>query len=160
MSKALPARTERGRAVATILVVEFDPYDRHLLRVLLELAGHTVVEAHHVVPTWPWPRWFAATHGRVKSVAPDLVVIDTILKLGDAHTWDARETSASELLERLRADPKTARIPILAMSTHPSYSATPERDSGADDFLSKPFDPEDFRETVDALLDRGLRGPA
>jgi DNA-binding response OmpR family regulator len=133
--------------MATILVVEYDWAIRHLLRILFELQGHIVVEVHELLSRWDSA---AAIHDRVVGAAPDLVVTD--MMTGGSSAW--------ELIEHLRADSGTVRIPILAMSTLPHHSITTRRDPGADAFLSKPFDPDHLLEVVHALIERAPRASA
>jgi CheY-like chemotaxis protein/anti-sigma regulatory factor (Ser/Thr protein kinase) len=77
--------------------------------------------------------------------APDLVLLD--LHLPDMHGRD--------VLRRLRADPRTARVPVVVISA----DATPRTvealtADGADDFLTKPLDVRAFVATVERLLAR------
>ncbi len=104
-----------------ILVVDDESSMRFLLRMVFESEGFEVVEAHHG----------AAALERVKEEEPDLVVTDLMMPV----------MSGRELIERLRADAKTAVIPILVLSSNPDAEVT-----AADGFLRKPFE-------IDALLD-------
>jgi CheY-like chemotaxis protein len=104
-----------------VLVVDDESNMRFLLRMVFESEGFEVVEAHHG----------AAALERVKEEEPDLVVTDLMMPVMNGR----------ELVERLRADAKTAGIPILVISAN----ANPEV-AGADAALRKPFD-------IDALLD-------
>ena len=58
-----------------------------------------------------------------------------------------------ELIERVRADQKLARLPIIVVSgdTNPE---TPERVRrlGADSFFTKPFSPAEVRRKLEQLL--------
>jgi DNA-binding response OmpR family regulator len=60
-----------------------------------------------------------------------------------------------EVCTQLRADPRRRRLPILVLSARAS---TADRvlglDSGADDYLPKPFDPNELVARVKALLRR------
>jgi len=72
---------------------------------------------------------------------PDLILLD--LHLPDIQ--------GDEVMRRLRADPRTERIPIVMISA----DATPEqverlRRSGANDYLTKPIDVRRFLALVDA----------
>ncbi|HEX6369395.1 MAG TPA: PAS domain S-box protein [Longimicrobium sp.] len=74
---------------------------------------------------------------------PDLVLLD--LHLPDVQ--------GDEVLRRLRADKRTARIPVVMISA----DATPRtierlRAQGADAYLTKPLDVDEFLSTVDRLL--------
>ncbi|WP_420124953.1 PAS domain S-box protein [Longimicrobium sp.] len=74
---------------------------------------------------------------------PDLVLLD--LHLPDVQ--------GDEVLRRLRADKRTARIPVVMISA----DATPRtidrlRAQGADAYLTKPLDVDEFLSTIDRLL--------
>lgn len=59
-----------------------------------------------------------------------------------------------ELIERVRADRRTARLPIVVISGD-SDPKTPERiyRLGANAFFGKPYSPSQVRQTVEQLLD-------
>ena len=60
-----------------------------------------------------------------------------------------------EVCERLKADPSTEHIPILILSARgDSMHVKQGFRSGADDYLPKPFDPEELVLRVNALLRR------
>jgi CheY-like chemotaxis protein len=77
--------------------------------------------------------------------APDVVLLD--LHLPDMH--------GREVLRRLRADPRTAHVPVVIISA----DATPRtvealEADGVDAFLTKPLDVRAFVATVERLLAR------
>jgi CheY-like chemotaxis protein len=83
--------------------------------------------------------------------APDVVLLD--LHLPDMH--------GGEVLRRLRADPRTARVPVVVISA----DATPRtvealRAGGADAFLTKPLDVRAFLATVERALAGRAGAPA
>jgi CheY-like chemotaxis protein len=82
--------------MATILIVDDEPDIRFLIRLIFETAGHKVTEARHG----------AADLKSVKAEPPDLVVTDVMMPTMDGL----------EFIERLRANPGTAAIPILVVS--------------------------------------------
>ncbi|WP_108664767.1 ATP-binding protein [Euzebya rosea] len=74
---------------------------------------------------------------------PNLVLLDLGLP----------DLPGSEVLRRLREDPRTATIPVVVVSA----DATPDRvqvlrEAGADDYLSKPFDIDSLLGVVDAHI--------
>jgi CheY-like chemotaxis protein len=115
--------------VAEILIVDDEPDVRFVLKLAFESAGHQIVEAHHGV----------AALERVEDSRPDLVVTDVMMPLLDGL----------ELVRRLRANPETAAIPILLLSS--TSTAT----SGADAALAKPFRPHEVLATGLSLIEGG-----
>lgn len=76
---------------------------------------------------------------------PDLVVLD----------WMIEGTSGIEVCRRLRKDRATAHVPILMLTAR---GAEDDRirglDTGADDYLTKPFSPRELIARVNAILRR------
>lgn len=67
---------------------------------------------------------------QVQALRPDLVLLD--MGLADLNGW--------EVARRLKADPETAHVPIIAVT---AYAMTGDRttclEAGCDDYLSKPI---------------------
>ncbi|EAQ68216.1 two component transcriptional regulator, winged helix family protein [Synechococcus sp. RS9917] len=82
--------------------------------------------------------------------SPDLILLDLMLPKVDGLT----------LCQRLRRDERTAGIPILMLT---ALGGTKDKvsgfNSGADDYLTKPFDLEELQVRIKALLRRSDRGP-
>ncbi len=78
---------------------------------------------------------------------PDLVMLDWIMPGGDGGA----------VLSQLRADATTAHTPVLVVSALPDGD-TRARSAGADAFLAKPFDADQLRDSVSAVL-RARRPP-
>jgi len=63
--------------------------------------------------------------------------------------------SGIELITMVRANPQTARLPILMISGHSNYAMDARaRSAGADHFLNKPFTLTQLRSTVAALASK------
>lgn len=63
--------------------------------------------------------------------------------------------SGIELITMVRANPQTARIPILMISGHSNYAMDARaKSAGADHFLNKPFTLTQLRSTVSALASK------
>ncbi|MCB9780054.1 MAG: Flp pilus assembly complex ATPase component TadA [Alphaproteobacteria bacterium] len=76
---------------------------------------------------------------------PDAIVLDVMMP----------RLSGYEVAERLKGDPATADIPILILSARGDAQHIKEGfQAGADDYLPKPFDPEELELRVRALLRR------
>ena len=118
-----------------VLVVEDDPVILRLLEVNFELEGFGVLLAHDGAEGIEMAR----TH------RPDVIVSDIMMP----------RTSGLELLEALRGDPDTKGIPIVLLSAKAQTSDLKVGlDAGADDYVTKPFEPLDLVERVNALLSR------
>jgi two-component system phosphate regulon response regulator PhoB len=77
--------------------------------------------------------------------APDIVVLD----------WMLPKTSGIEVCRRLRADPKTRNVPVI-MLTARSEEADRIRglETGADDYITKPFSTNELIARIRAVLRR------
>ena len=77
--------------------------------------------------------------------APDLVILD----------WMIEGTSGIEVCRRLRRDKATAHVPIIMLTAR---EAEDDRirglDTGADDYITKPFSPRELLARVSAVLRR------
>jgi len=123
---------------ARILIVEDDPDIAELVARYLDKAGFTTERA-------------ASGKDGLAAVAvkaPDLVVLDLMLPHVDGL----------EVCRRLRASEKTAGIPIIMLTARAEES---ERivglELGGDDYLAKPFSPNELVARVRALLRRASR---
>ncbi|HWE02254.1 MAG TPA: response regulator transcription factor [Tepidisphaeraceae bacterium] len=121
----------------TILVVDDQKDFRELVRRALEQRGFDVILACD-----------GASGLRIaEEHHPDLLVLDLTLP----------DMDGLEVCKRLRENPRHRHLPILVMSARAS---APERvlglQTGADDYLIKPFVPEELVARVDAILRRAL----
>lgn len=112
----------------TVLVVEDDPAIRAFVCATLEDDGYGVLTAcdSAVAPL------AAAAH-------PDLILLDQVMPLMDGVA----------VSRALKANPATAGIPIIAMSTLEPLAQV-QAAMGAVDRLAKPFDLEDLHRAVEA----------
>jgi DNA-binding response OmpR family regulator len=122
-----------------ILVVDDDPDILRVLAAGFECAGHRVratLDPDEVGPLLGQHRF-------------DLLVLDVMMP----------RRSGWEILEDLRRDPRTERLPVMMLSAiGDSTNRARGIRLGADDFLAKPFDPEELIARVEGLLMR--RGAA
>lgn len=112
--------------MSNILVVDDEPDLRFILRRILEAAGHVVTEERNG----------ADALDAVAVATPDLVVTDMMMPV----------MGGAELISRLRAEPGTAHIPIMAVSGDPQLAG------GADVIVPKPFQKRDVLASVERLL--------
>lgn len=76
---------------------------------------------------------------------PDLVILDIMLP----------DTDGSEILKKLRSNPQTTALPIIMLTAKSSrIDIIRGLDSGADDYITKPFDIMELVSRVGALLRR------
>lgn len=118
----------RGRVV----VADDEPHLSFLLRIILEQAGFQVAEA---------PNGAVALQ-LVAAASTQLVVTDRMMPVMNGST----------LVARLRADPHTASIPIVMVSSNPDPTAA------VDAFLTKPFAPDELLRLAERLVDATDKG--
>jgi len=118
--------------MARVLVVDDDPVILHLIRLNLELEGHEVTQAEDG----------AAALEQARDSHPGVVVLDVMLPKIDGF----------EVCRRLRQDPETAAIPVVLLSARTLASDMDTgREAGADEYVTKPFDPVRLVEVVERL---------
>ncbi len=115
--------------MSRILVVDDEPDERFLLRRMFEREGHEVLDASDG----------AAALAIVRESPPDLILTDMMMPVMDG----------AELIRRLRSDPATAGIPILASTGDPDLAGA------ADVVMSKSLPLEDLAAAVSACLKEG-----
>jgi DNA-binding response OmpR family regulator len=122
-----------------ILVVDDDREIVRLVRAYLEKAGYTVLAAFDGE---------TALH-TLRRERPDLLVLD--LMLPDRDGWD--------LTRLIRKDSQLADIPIIMLTAHVEDSdKIIGLEIGADDYITKPFNPREVVARVRALLRRSQPG--
>jgi two-component system phosphate regulon response regulator PhoB len=118
-----------------ILVVDDEPAQRELLRYNLEKSGFQVLLAENGQQAVM----------RVEDDAPDLVILD----------WMMPEASGIDVCRELRARSETRLMPIIMLSARGEEGDRAlGLDSGADDYVAKPFSPRELVARVHALLRR------
>ena len=118
-----------------ILAADDDPDIRELVAFRLERSGYTVLQAADGEEALA----LALEH------KPDLAVLDVMMPKMDGF----------EVVRRLRAEEATKRMPIIMLTARAQDSDVEEGfESGADDYLRKPFSPQELRARVQAILGR------
>lgn len=118
-----------------ILIVDDEDAIREMITVALELAGFQCIEAASAVKAMPL----------IVDECPDLILLD----------WMMPEISGIELLRRLRREDATKDIPVILLTAKAEEHNTVQAlDSGADDFISKPFRPRELTARIKSLLRR------
>lgn len=117
----------------SVLLVEDDPHNRVIAATVLRASGYEVVEVADGEE--------ALSSARSRS--PDLVLLDLSLPKVDGY----------EVARRLRADPSTRAVPILAFTAHALRGDEAKaRAAGCDGYIAKPVDPEAIVAAVDSAL--------
>jgi CheY-like chemotaxis protein len=77
---------------------------------------------------------------------PDIILMDLSLPIMDG--WEATR--------RLKADPRTASIPVVALTSHAlAGSSDGAKQAGCDAFVTKPCLPEELVQEIRKVLDPG-----
>lgn len=122
---------------AKILIVEDEPAIQELLAFNVVQAGFQALRAEDAENMWQ----------QIRNDVPDLILLD----------WMLPETSGVALAKQLRADARTRDVPIIMLTARGE-----ERDkiqgleSGADDYMTKPFSPRELMARIRAVLRRHL----
>ena len=118
---------------ATILVVDDDPVIQRLLAVNFEMEGYRVIVAGDGIEGLA----LTAEH------KPDLILLDVMMPRMDGI----------EAVHRLKSDPETASIPVILLSAKAQANdISGGLDAGADDYITKPFDPLELIDKAAALI--------
>jgi two-component system cell cycle response regulator DivK len=123
-----------GNTGPTVLLVEDDQDGRRMYAEWLTAAGFRVSEAHNGLQ---------ALERALESV-PDVVVTDLNIPGIDGF----------ELTRRLKQDPRTRDIPVLAVTGYAAFAADPDRArrAGCDIVLLKPCSPDDLEGAIRSLI--------
>ncbi|SRR5579875_3351721 len=109
-----------------ILVIDDDESIVEVVQILLESEGYQVESSlsGDCIPNFP-------------GGAPDLILLDVLLPGKDGR----------EICKKLKSDPGTGHIPVIMFSAHGDANRLMDG-SGADGFIEKPFDIDDFLAVV------------
>lgn len=116
----------------SILYVEDNEFNRKIVRDLLARTSYRLIEA---------------TDGETglataQQELPDLIIMDVQLP----------KMSGLEATRKLRADPKTAHLPIVVITSFAlSGDEQKAKDAGASAYLAKPYSPRELLETIRKL---------
>ena len=120
-------------AKQSILVIDDEPAIRDMLQIALDAAGFKVGLAEDAKQAYPI----------IIDTPPDLILLD----------WMMPGTSGIELLRRLRRD--EINVPVIMLTAKvEEASKISGLDSGADDYIAKPFSTRELISRVKAILRR------
>lgn len=121
----------------SVLLVEDDRDGRLLFAEWLEQAGFRVAQAHNGLQALE----------RAVDTRPDIVVTDLNIPGIDGY----------ELTRRLKQDPRTRTVPVVAVTGYAAFAADPgrARRAGCDAVLYKPCTAEDLESAIRRLIANG-----
>ncbi|MEX1177005.1 MAG: response regulator [Nitriliruptor sp.] len=118
----------------TVLVVDDEPDVLLLCRVNLEFEGYRVLEAGDGEQAL----------ARLAEELPDVVLLDVMMPKLDG--W--------AVLERIKADPRTAEIPVVMLTAKvQDHDQVRGWSSGAAEYITKPFSPLSLSQVVQDVID-------
>jgi two-component system response regulator MtrA len=121
--------------VARILVADDDVDIRELVEFKLSTMGHDIVAVGDG----------AAAIDACMAQKPDLAVLDVMMP----------GVSGLDAIRAIRAEPNLADLPVILLTARAQESDVETGfDSGADDYITKPFSPRELASRVQALLSR------
>ncbi len=119
----------------TILVVDDEPAIRDMISAALDVAGYDCLQAKNA----------QQAHGVIIDEQPDLVLLD----------WMMPGTSGIELIRRLQRDELTKNVPVILLTAKVAEDNMVQGlESGADDYITKPFSPRALIARINAVLRR------
>ena len=127
--------TEDPAPKQVILIADDDEDILQLVAFRLERSGYTVIKA----------RDGAEAIEAARKQVPDLAVLDVRMPKFDGY----------EVTRALRADEATKRVPVILLTAKVQDGDVQRGfDAGADDYVRKPFSPQELRSRVQAILGR------
>ena len=128
-----------GDTAPSVLLVEDDQDGRRMYAEWLTGAGFRVSQAHNGLQALE----------RALDSLPDIVVTDLNIPGIDGF----------ELTRRLKQDPRTCAIPVVAVTGYAAFAADPgrARRAGCDAVLPKPCSPDDLESAIRSLIHESSR---
>ena len=124
-----------------VLLVDDYPDAREMYSEYLQYSGFEVVEAGNGMEALE----------RAAEMAPDIILMDLSLPVMDG--WEATR--------RLKADPRTAQIPVVALTGHALAGISEgAKKAGCDAFVTKPCLPDELVKEIRRVLDGGASSTA
>ena len=132
------ARAGDGSTMAKVLIVEDVPENRDMLERRLSRRGFEIVLASDGLQAIDL----------AERERPDIILMD--MNLPEIDGWEATR--------RLRSEPRTAALPIIALTAHGMEGDREKAlEAGCDDHHAKPVELPRLLEQIDALLASGRR---
>ena len=123
-----------------LLVIDDDNAINELIKINLELSGYKVIQALDGI------KGFALA----KQELPNAIILDVMMPEVDGYT----------VAQRIRQNPTTKNIPILMLTALSQLNDKVKGfDIGVDDYLVKPFEMEELKVRIRAILKRSNQIP-
>jgi two-component system phosphate regulon response regulator PhoB len=120
---------------ASILVVEDEPAIQELISVTLTRNGHSVIRTANA----------AEAYRAVSAALPDVILLD----------WMLPDGSGLAVARKLRSEARTREVPIIMLTARAADDdKVAGLESGADDYVTKPFSPRELEARIQAVLRR------
>lgn len=120
---------------AKILIVEDEPAIQELLAFNVTQAGFRALRAEDAESAWL----------QIRQDLPDLILLD----------WMLPNTSGPLLARQFRSEARTSNIPIIMLTARgEEHDKILGLESGADDYITKPFSPRELMARIRAMLRR------
>ncbi len=120
---------------ATVLVVEDEPAIQELIAFNLKQSGHVALTAASA----------ELAERMIKEALPDLILLD----------WMLPGMSGIEFARKLKADAFTKAIPLIMLTARgEEQDKVRGLETGADDYVTKPFSPRELSARIKAVLRR------
>ena len=117
----------------TVMIVDDVPLNRSFVRMLLEERNYRIIEAEDGQKALDL----------IKKDMPDLILLDIVMP----------NLNGFETLKIIRGTPELQHLPVILVSTVEEFSSKREGFLiGADDYIVKPFKPEELLLRVDVFL--------
>ena len=118
-----------------ILIVDDEAAIREMIAIALDLAGFDTIEAEDAI----------AAHHKIVDERPSLVLLD----------WMLPGMTGIELCRRLKRDETLSEIPVIMLTARGDEDHKIQGlDSGADDYITKPFSTRELVSRIKAVLRR------
>ena len=122
----------------TILICDDDPLLVDLLEYRLASRGYAVAVAEDG----------GKALRRLQEMTPDAILLDAMMPVIDGY----------EVLRKIRENPETAQIPVIMLTARKQeQDIVMALELGANDYLVKPFIPEELVARLGRLLEAGAR---
>ena len=119
----------------TTIVIEDEPAISELIAINLNQVGHRVLRTSNT----------QQAENLIKTKIPDLIILD----------WMLPGTNGSQFARHLRSSERTKNVPIIMLTARSSDEDKVEGlESGADDYITKPFSPKELIARIKAVFRR------